>query len=242
MSEPVQPAFYAARGGLVEQWWTLLHPPYTAWHLAYAVIGGCLAAAVDWGVLGLTVLAFALALGIGAHALDEWNSRPLRTTIPGALLIGVAIASVAAACAIGMAVARSTTPWLLVAIAVGAALVPAYNLELLGGLIHNDLGFGLSWGAFPVVTAYLAQTGTLSVAAIVAASWATVLSIAQRRLSTAARWARRELVSITGDAVLPDGTTVPVDRRLLLVAPESALRLLALSVVLLAAALAAAHV
>lgn len=237
MSEPVQPAFYAGGDGAVRQWWTLLHPPYTAWHLAYVVIGGCLAATVDWGVLGLTVLAFALALGVGAHALDEWHGRPLRTTIPGPVLVGAAVASVAAACAIGIAVSRATSGWLLVAVVIGATLVPLYNLELLGGIVHNDVGFGLAWGAFPVVTAYLAQTGTLSLAAILVGAWASVVSIAQRRLSTAARWARREVVSVTGEVELADETTVPVDRHLLLAAPESALRLLAFAVVLLAVAL-----
>ena len=73
-------------------------------------------------------------------------------------------------------------------------LVPAYNLELLGGVLHNDLCFVLSWGAFPVVTAYLAQAGSLTLEACLVAAWATVLSLAQRRLSTAARWARRDVV------------------------------------------------
>ena len=43
-----RPAWYAlARGGW-RDYVTLLHPPYTAWHLAYVVIGGCLARAVAW--------------------------------------------------------------------------------------------------------------------------------------------------------------------------------------------------
>ena len=31
-----RPAFYAAAPGGWRDWWTLLHPPYTAWHLATA--------------------------------------------------------------------------------------------------------------------------------------------------------------------------------------------------------------
>jgi len=240
VSDPIKPAFYAAGGGgPLRQWWTVLHPPYTAWHLGYVVIGGCLASQVDWGVLGLTVLAFALALGVGAHALDEWHGRPLGTTIPGWLLVAVAAGSVAAAGVIGIVVSTSTTWWLLVPIVVGAALVPVYNLELFGGLLHDDVGFALSWGAFPVVTAYLAQTGTMRVETILVAAWATALSIAQRRLSTAARWARREVVSIDGTAILRDGSSVAIDRPHLLLAPESALRFLTASVVLLAAGLVA---
>ena len=46
-----RPAFYAARRGGLGQWWTLLHPPYTAWHLSYVVIGASLAPRVDTGRL-----------------------------------------------------------------------------------------------------------------------------------------------------------------------------------------------
>lgn len=234
MTDPIQPAFYAVGGGAARQWWTLLHPPYTAWHLSYVVIGGCLASSVDWRVLGLTVLAFAAALGVGAHALDEWHGRPLQTNIPASALITAAVTSVAFACALGIVVASATTWWLLPTIAVGAALVPAYNLELIGGVIHNDAGFGLAWGAFPVITAALAQTGELTVAALCAACFATMLSLAQRRLSTAARWARRDLVAVEGIARSREGSSVVVDRSLLLDAPEGALRLLTASVVVLA--------
>ena len=80
--EDVRPAFYALRQGGWRDYVTLLHAPYTAWHLSYVVVGGCLVAEVSWGRLGLTVLAFFLAMGIGAHALDELAGRPLQTAIP----------------------------------------------------------------------------------------------------------------------------------------------------------------
>ena len=41
----------------------------------------------------------------------------------------------------------------------GPVLVVAYNAELFGGIIHNDLGFAAAWGAFPALTGYVAQTG-----------------------------------------------------------------------------------
>lgn len=226
VSEPA-PAFYAVGRDGWRAWVTLLHLPYTAWHLAYVVVGGCLAAEVAWGRLGLTVLAFALAMGVGAHALDELHGRPLGTTIPSRALVGVAVASVTVACAIGVVVALRTTGWLLVAVAVGAALVPAYNLELLGGRVHTDLGFALAWGAFPVVTAFLAQTGTVTIAAALAAAWATALSLAQRRLSREVRVLRRS------------GDGSPQARVALAAPTEAALRLLTLSTVTLAAALVA---
>ena len=167
------------------------------------------------------VLAFALAMGVGAHALDELDGRPLGTSIPSGVLVGLAVVSVAAAAAIGIAVAIERTLWILPLVALGAALVPVYNLELLGGRAHTDLGFALAWGAFPVVTAYVAQTETLRVEALLAALWATLLSLAQRRLSTPARRLRRS-------AEAPAGDLGPL---------EDALRLLTAATVVLAAAL-----
>jgi hypothetical protein len=193
------PAFYALRSGGWRDYVTLLHLPYTAWHLSYVVVGACLAASVDWPVLGLTVLAFTLAMGVGAHALDELNGRPLRTSIPDGVLVGLAVVSVGVAAAIGVAVGLDRTLWIVPLVVLGAALVPVYNLELLGGRAHTDVRFALAWGAFPVVTAYVAQTGTLRGEALLAALWATLLSLAQRRLSTPARRLRRSREPGPGD-------------------------------------------
>ena len=78
-----RPAFYAARAGGWRDWWTLLHPPYTAWHLAYVVIGACLAPTVNLTRLVATLLAFFFAVGLAAHSLDELNGRPLGNPHPG---------------------------------------------------------------------------------------------------------------------------------------------------------------
>ena len=235
----MRPAFYALPQGGWRDYVTLLHLPYTAWHLAYVVVGGCLAAEMSWGRLWLTVLAFFLAMGIGAHALDELAGRPLQTSIPSGMLVALAVISVAAACAIGLAVALSFSLWLLPLIAVGAFLVPAYNLELFGGRFHSDVWFALAWGAFPVVTGYVACTGTIRAVTVIAAAWATALSLAQRRLSTPVRRARRNVVAVTGELGLADGDREAITRETLVAAPEAVLRLLALATVLLAAALVA---
>jgi hypothetical protein len=236
------PAFYALRPGGWRDYVTLLHLPYTAWHLSYVVVGACLAATVDWWTLGWTVLAFALAMGVGAHALDELRGRPLRTEIPSRILVSLAVVSVAAACVLGIVVALERTLWILPLVAAGAALVPVYNLELLGGRVHTDLGFALAWGAFPLLTAYVAQTGTLRLEAALAAVWATLLSLAQRRLSSPVRRLRRDVVSVEGRLVRADGTHEALERGRLTEPAESALRLLAASAVLLAAALVALRV
>ncbi len=193
-------------------------------------------------MLGLTVLAFALAMGVGAHALDELNGRPLKTRISSRVLVALAVVSVALAAALGIAVALERTLWILPLVAIGAALVPVYNLELLGGRIHTDVGFGLAWGAFPLVTAYVAQTGAFRLETALAAAWATLLSLAQRRLSHTARRLRRETAQVEGRLVLEDGSVEALTRTTLLEAPEAALRLLAASTVVLAAGLVALRV
>lgn len=235
----MRPAFYSLPQGGWRDYVTVLHLPYTAWHLSYVVVGGCLAAEVSWGRLGLTVCAFFLAMGVGAHALDEFAGRPLQTTIPSLVLIVAAVTSVLAACAIGLAVAVTFSLWLVPLIAAGAFLVPAYNLELFSGRFHSDAWFALAWGAFPVVTGYVACAGTITATVLIAAVWATFLSLAQRRLSTPVRQARRTIVAVTGELELADGTRKAVTRELLVAAPEAALRLLSAATILIAAALVA---
>ena len=234
-------AFYAARPGGWRDWWTVLHPPYTAWHLAYVVIGACLAPAVDTTRLLGTLLAFFLAVGVAAHALDERNGRPLRTEIPGPALVTAAGVSLAGALALGVAGVVEVGWPLVPFLVVGPLLVVGYNLELFGGAIHNDAGFAASWGAFPVLVAYVAQTGRLAPAPALAAVGAFALSAAQRALSTPARLLRRRTAGVEGHLVMADGTTVPLDRAALLAPLERALRTTSWSIVLLAAGLAVAR-
>jgi heme O synthase-like polyprenyltransferase len=234
----VRPAFYALPRGGWRDYVTLLHPPYTAWHLSYVVVGACLAPTVSWSRLGWTLLAFALAVGVAAHALDELNGRPLGTEIPSSVLAALAAGSLAAACAIGIAGAVDFDAWLLAFVAVGAFLVLAYNLELGAGRLHTDLVFGLAWGGFPVLTGFFACAGELRVEAVGAAAWATLLSLAQRRLSTPVRHLRRRASDVEGRVTLRDGRTEPVTRETLVAAPEAALRLLTAATVALAVTIA----
>lgn len=225
MSDAARPAFYALRPGSWRDYVTLLHPPYTLWHLSYVALGAALAPRMQWGLLGWTTLAFLLAMGVGAHALDELQGRPLRTRIPDAVLVGLAVVSIAAACVIGVVVATDSTLWLLAFVAAGAFVVVAYNLELLGGALHTDAWFAGAWGAFPVLTAYFASAERIRAEAAAAAAFAFFVSLAQRRLSTEARRVRRA------------GGEAPADAELLLRGPEAALRLLSVALPLLAGAL-----
>jgi hypothetical protein len=232
-----RPAFYALRPGGWRDYVTLLHPPYTLWHLSYVAVGAGLAPRMDWALLGWTTLAFALAMGVGAHALDEMRGRPLQTHISQPVLASLAAISISGAAAIGIAVAVSRTLWLLVFVAVGAFLVVAYNLELFEGAFHGGLWFPAAWGAFPVLTAYFASAHTLHGAAFAGAAYAFASSWAQRRLSTPVRLVRRRVVSVEGRAELDDGTTLPLDADALAAVPEAALKALAAATVLIAAAL-----
>jgi len=234
-----RPAWYALETGGWRDYVTLLHLPYTAWHLSYVVIGGCLAPVVAWGRLGTVVAAFGLAVGIGAHALDELRGRPLRTSIPDGALIGLAAVSIAAACGIGVVVAIAFEPWLFLLVPVGLFLVVAYNLELLGGRFHSDLWFGLAWGGFPVVCGYAVVAGELSVAALLAAAFAVLLSLAQRALSNHVRFVRRRVSAVDGALELRDGAREQLDADRLIGAEERGLRLLAAASVVLAVALVA---
>jgi hypothetical protein len=223
VSGTARPAFYALLPGGWRDYVTLLHPPYTLWHLSYVALGAALAPRMQWGLLGWTVLAFALAMGIGAHALDELQGRPLHTQVPASVLVGLAAASIAAACAIGVVIAARTTFWLVAFVVFGGLAVVAYNLELLGGAFHSDVWFAATWGAFPALTAYFASAERIRGEAVAAAAFAFFVSLAQRRLSTEARRVRR-------------GGEPPADVRLALEAPEAALRLLSAAMPVLAGA------
>ena len=242
MTEALAPAYYAARTtGWRRDVWALLHPPYTAWHLSYVLIGASLAPTVSIVRLVATLLAFFLAVGVSAHALDELRGRPLQTNIPAALLWIAACVGLLGAVGLGIAGIFVVGPWLVLFIALGIFFVFAYNLELLRGRVHGDFWFALSWGAFPVLTAYFAQTGRISVAAIAVAAAGYALSFAQRMLSTPARTLRRKSRSVSGEVILSDGSPVPLDRPTLLRPLERALSSLSWGVVALSLGLVASR-
>ncbi len=232
-----RPAFYALAPGGWRDFVTLLHPPYTAWHLSYVAIGAALAPDFHEERLAAAAAAFFLALGISAHALDKLNGRPLATRIPERVLLALTVLPLAGAVAIGIAGAASFNLWLLVFVAIGAALVPVYNLELFGGAIHNQAGFALAWGAFPLLTGYFAGAGTIGWVALLAAAFAALTSYVQRVLSTPVRHARRRVAAVAGTIELKDGSREPVTPTLLFGTQELALKLLAAAHVCLAAAL-----
>jgi hypothetical protein len=220
-TDEVKPAFYALKRGGWRDYVTLLHPPYTLWHLSYVAVGAALAPVFHLDRLLWAMAAFFLAMGVAAHALDELRGRPLKTEIPSGVLVTIAVVSLGGAVAIGIGAAAAWGWGLLVFVAIGAVLVPAYNLEL---ALHTDWGFALCWGAFPALTGYFVEAQTLRLEAVAAAGYAFALSLAQRALSTPVRAARRERSTTAGTEQL-----------------ERALRLLAGASTLIAVALVAAR-
>lgn len=236
-----RPAFYVLPSGGWRDYWSLLHPPYTVWHLSYVAIGAALAPDLHVGWLLETLAAFFLAMGLAAHALDELNGRPLRTRIPGGVLIAIAAVGLGGAIAFGVHGVIEVSPWLWAFIVAGAFLVVAYNMELFGGVVHSDLWFALAWGAFPVLTAYFAQTAVVRVEAVLAAAACAAISAAQRALSTPVRRLRRTVVDVRGEVEFNDGTRERIDASAIRDAPERALRWLSLAMPLVATALVIAR-
>ncbi|HEX6009057.1 MAG TPA: hypothetical protein VFZ50_03010 [Actinomycetota bacterium] len=236
-----RPAFYVLPSGGWRDYWSLLHPPYTVWHLSYVAIGAALAPDLHVGWLLETLAAFFLAMGLAAHALDELNGRPLRTRIPGGVLIAIAVVGLSGAIAFGVHGVIEVSSWLWAFIVAGAFLVIAYNMELFGGVVHSDLWFALAWGAFPVLTAYFAQTAVVRVEAVLAAAACAAISAAQRTLSTPVRRLRRTVVGVRGEVELNDGTRERIDASAIRDAPERALRWLSLAMPLVATALVIAR-
>ena len=232
-----RPAFYALASGGWRDYLTLLHAPYTAWHLAYVAIGASLSPEFRWSRVLPTLGAFFLAVGVGAHALDELRGRPLRTQIPDAILVALAVISIAGAVAIGLAAAVVVNPWIGAFVAAGAFIVVAYNLELLGGRFHGNFWFALSWGAFPLLTSYFAVAEKLDEIALAGAAFAFALSLAQRTLSSRVREVRRRVARVHGTVERRDGSSADLTPQDLMEVEERALRILAVAVVALAAAL-----
>jgi hypothetical protein len=238
---PERPAFYALGRGRPGEVLTLLHPPYTAWHLSYFAIGAATAPRLHADRLWWGLAAFCLAVGVAAHALDELHDRPLRTSLSDRTLIGLAAVSLFGALAIGVAGVLTVTVWLAPLVLAGGLFLPAYNLELAGRRFHSDLWFAVGWGAFPAFTGYFVNAEHVALPGLLIAAGCLVLSVAQRRLSSPARELRRRTASVSGVRTLPDGRTEPLSLSGLLAPLDGALAALSLATVLTACALLAAR-
>jgi hypothetical protein len=234
-----RPAFYALRRGGWRDFVTILHPPYTAWHLSYVALGAAAAPSLHADRLGAALAAFFLAVGVGAHALDELAGRPLQTALTQRTLLALAVAGLGGAVAIGVTAIATVSPLLAPFVAAGAFLVLAYNLELAGGRFHTDTWFALAWGGFPAFTGYFVNALEVRPAGVLVAAACCLLSAAQRRLSTPVRELRRQTLNVSGEQRLAGGEVIDLTKARLMAPLEGALSALWLALVLLAAGLVA---
>lgn len=224
------PAYYSQprflRRPQWREWWTILHPPYTLLHLSLVTVGACLTAPVSASRLVATLGAFLLAVGVGAHCLDELHGRPLRTTMPSWKLVAGSIASLSGAVALGIVGCFIVNPYLALFIVVGVIIAVGYNLELFGGRLHTTTVVVIGWGGFPIVTSYYAQHDSLSLAVVPAAVFGTLVTLLQQQLSTPARDMRRRTTAINGTMLRLDGSSVPMSKQLILAPLEKSLKTL----------------
>ena len=82
MTGTARPAFYALAPGGWRDYVTLLHPPYTLWHLSYVVIGAGLAPHFKGDVLGFALGHIEVSLntfGIGQSFPPDQETKLLST-------------------------------------------------------------------------------------------------------------------------------------------------------------------
>jgi hypothetical protein len=242
-----RPAFYALRPGGWRDLITILHPPYTAWHLSYVAFGAAAAPVLHPVRLWAALAAFFLGVGVAAHALDELNGHPLGTRLSNRDLVALAAVALLGAVGIGIAGVFVVSATLVPFVVVGAFIVLAYNLELFGGRFHTDFWFAAAWGSLPALTSYWANALEIgSAGEAVAAAAVTLgcfgLSVAQRRLSTPVRELRRRTVSVSGVQLFGDGTTQKLTPARIAAPLDASLKAISFSLVLLAVALVAVRI
>ena len=192
MNAETRPAFYALSRGGWRDYVTLLHPPYTLWHLSYVAVGAGLASPFSWRA----------APRRSSRSRSRWasartpstsftadrsvrrsptarsgrspscRSQPLRRS-------GSTRASLGRG---GSRRSSSRAP----------SSSSRTTSSCFGGAFHSTLWFALAWGSLPALSAYVVEAETLRLEAVAAAAYAALLSYAQRVLSTPARAARRQ--------------------------------------------------
>jgi hypothetical protein len=239
-----RPAFYALSPGGWRDLVTVLHPPYTLWHLSYVALGAAAAPQIHADRLLAALGAFFLAVGVSSHALDELSGRPLRTQLSDRLLEALATAGLVGGLAIGVVGIFTVSATLIPFVVVGGFAVVAYNLELFGRRFHTDFWFAAAWGAFPALTGWWSNALAVdSVGDGLAGAGVMLgcfgLSVAQRRLSTPVRELRRRTESVRGEHRLTDGSVRELSAPALAAPLDGALRVISAALPLLAAGLVA---
>jgi hypothetical protein len=176
----------------------MLHPPYTAMVLSFAIAGAALSPALSWTVLLGTLAAYFAGLGVGAHFLDQlpgMGSRYVRHW-PSWALWTVGLIGVATGVGIGIVGALVLRePLLVLFVIVQGLCALGYPLApLFRGVLHRDSVFAISWGTLPCLTSYYAQSGSLSLLSLLLAAGFAAIAVAEIRLSRRSRQIRARSV------------------------------------------------
>ena len=180
----------------------LLFLPYTGMVLSFSVIGSMLANPIHWDRVIAILVIFFFGLGIGAHALDALGSKdvkPWGTVFTRFQLWLLAIFALIIAYAIAIYYAILHVPLLWSMALSEGFFVFAYNLEWFRGRFHTDTWFAFSWGALPVLSGYIIQTNSISVAALALAASMTSFSLVEIKASRPYRELKRRLDTLQED-------------------------------------------
>ena len=184
-----------------------------------------------------------IVLGEDVHRLNGGTNgatKGLVTKFAGRVL-GTVSAALIVVTALLVLLMPLVTAALAPFVVLGVLFLPAYNLELLSGALHNDMWFAVGWGAFPAFTGYFVEAEKVGLPGLLAAGGCLALSVAQRRLSSPARELRRRTGWVSGVRERSDGSTEALSRAGLLAPLDGALAALSLGIVVTACALVAAR-
>jgi hypothetical protein len=237
----IKSSWYTVSGGHVQDFITLLHPPYTLWHLSYVVLGIAISPVIRPDRSIAVVIAYFLGLGIGAHALDESAGNPLKTKFTKKNLYIMGVLGLGSAIAIGIYYTLTVSLLLSLFIVAETFFALVYNLELLQKRFHTSLVFALSWGSIPLLTSFYVNSLVITPVAALMAVAVGLLTLVQKTLSLQVRTMRRNHPPIKA-LMFEDGNTLPVSTLDLISPSETSLKLLVLTVFLFAVALVAGRV
>ena len=156
------------------------------------------------------------------------------TRIPRPVLLGLGFVPLSGAIALGAAAGVTDHVWILPFVAFGGFIVVAYNLGLWNDRFHSDYWFAFAWGAFPALTSYWINHPHVTIELVLVATGCFLISLAQRTLSTPVRAIRRKNLIVAGSIGMADGRIEELDGSKMISAPEKALSLMSLGMVLFA--------
>ena len=230
-----------SRPGGWRDYWTLLHPPYTMWHLSYVVMGASLASGRQRPLARGDVDRVLPGDGHRRARAGRAARPAARHADPRRRVVGAGRVGLAGAVALGIDGAREVSPWIWAFIAPACSWCSPTTSSCSAGWSIPTCGS--RWrGARsrssrrPSRRRRASNRRPLALAAACAA-----ISAAQRVLSTPVRRLRRRIATVEGTITSVDGDVELIDAGTLRSAPERALRWMSLAMPLLALADAAAE-